>query len=104
MPSQPDPLLDVATKAIEEMGRRLNEQPDQIPDHVLSKITTDTMKILERREKQDEDQDAKPFSLLDEIDTLPRDRAIELLEEELDRLELQLAKTKEAHLALCQRP
>jgi hypothetical protein len=81
-----DPLLDVAELAVQEMGRRLREDPSKIPDGALSKVIADTLRIAEKRERQEDEGESKPFNLLDELPTMPKDRAVELVSEELVRL------------------
>lgn len=96
--SQPDPLERAAELAIGEMLKRLETRPDELPDHVLGKFVNDLHKFLERRENEGEE--AKPFSLLDEVDTLPKDRAVVLLTEETKRLKEELLKHEAALVRL----
>lgn len=91
---QPDPLEHAAELAIKEMVSRLETRPGELPDHVLGKFVNDLHKFLERREHEEEE--SKPFSLLDEVDTLPPERARGLLREEIRRLEMELEKHQEA--------
>jgi hypothetical protein len=88
-------LERVARLATDEMARRLETNADGIPDHVLSKIMVEVYRLLDRREKSDE-AEPRPFSLLDEVDSLPDERAQELLEEEATRLQAELDQYKAA--------
>ena len=90
-----DFLLEAAELAVKEIHRRLRDKAADIPDHVLSKMVTDLNRFLERRDRQVEEEQ-RPFSLLDEISTLPPDRAKDLVEAHL--LDLQERFDREVEL------
>ena len=88
-----DALIDVAERALHELGRRLEADPESIPAHVLSKVAADTMRVLDRREdKEEEDDVVQPFSLLDELDAIPVHRGDKLLDLEIQRVRKELNK------------
>jgi hypothetical protein len=87
---QPDPLLEIAELSLKELGRRLNDDPETMPSHVLSKVAADTMRVIDRREKIEEEE-SRPFVLRDELPTLPPKRAKALVKEEIGRLKTELA-------------
>ena len=93
--SRGDPLLNVAELALKELGKRLKTDPKAIPAHVLSRVAADTMRVLDRREKASEnDTDSVPFSLLDQLDMLPKTRGDALLKARLEELRVEIDALK----------
>lgn len=54
-----------------------------IPDHVLGTFVAKLTSLIERKDQVVEAE----FSLLDEVENLPPDRAVELLQQEIVRLD-----------------
>ena len=80
----PQPTLELAANlALGEMCRRLEFEAADIPHHVLGQFTTNITKLIEH---QEEAGDQQQVSLLDQLDGLPRSRAIDLLRDECERL------------------
>lgn len=93
MPSQPDKqfdLVEVAELALNELGRRLMNDPASVGETALSKMLSDINRIMDRRDKEIEEEESKPFNLLDELPTLPKDRALKLAQQELARLSTEV--------------
>jgi hypothetical protein len=76
--------LDLVSK---EAMRRLKSDADEIPNHVLFRLFGDLNKVIERRDAESEDEESRPFRLLDEIPVLPKEHARDLIRVEISRLE-----------------
>lgn len=84
---------DTLTLVTTEINRRLQAgRVRDIADGTLFKYHQDLTKWMEKNRKEEIEQ--KEFNLLDQIDFLPNDRAIELLEEEIRRREKSLKEHK----------
>lgn len=93
-----DPQADlegIADLALTEIKNRFENKADDIPDHVLAKYFTDVNKVIDRRSEKLEEEESKPFSLMDELDTLPVERARVLVKEEIGRLRAELVHYEE---------
>jgi hypothetical protein len=90
--SQPeDPLLKLAELALTELMARVKEDPTALPAHVLSKVASDAMRAIDRRDRgKIEETEPRPFDLLEELPTLPPARALGLARDEAARLESEL--------------
>lgn len=85
----------IADLALAEIANRFENKPDEIPDHVLAKYFTDVNKVIDRRSEKEAEDESKPFVLMDELGTLPVERGIKLVEEEVTRLRAELAVYEE---------
>lgn len=86
-------LESIAEQAIGELKARLDDHPKDMTDGVLVRLATEANKIMDRREKdQGEDEEARPFEFWEQIDGLPADRATELVLQEEERLVAELAR------------
>jgi hypothetical protein len=92
--SQPDNTIESALDLVaKEAMKRLKDDAGSIPNHVLFKMFEGLNKVIERRDNELEETESTPFRLLDEIPTLPKEHARELIraeieEKEKERLEL----------------
>ena len=92
---------DTLALVSKEINRRLSAgRVRDIADGTLFRYHQDLTKWAERHKKEEQEA-AVAFNLLDQIDFLPRDRAIELLEEEvkIKEKELKLHRKKLKELA-----
>lgn len=82
-------VLDEATDlAIDELYRRLKDQPDLFGDSALQKMVETLDRRAERKAKEqaaDAAEDSEPFALLDVLETFPLRRAHKLAVAERDR-------------------
>lgn len=85
-----DNLETLAELVLTEMLARVKENPGDVSTPVLSRLATDLNRFIERRVKDEEEEEHKPFSLKDELKSLPAHRAKTLVVEEVSRLRGEL--------------
>lgn len=83
-------IESIADLALGEIGKRFEERPQDIPDHVLAKYFTDVNKVIDRRSEKEAEEESKPFNLRDELDTLPLKHGMALVADEIQRLSEEL--------------
>lgn len=98
-----DPLLDVAELALTELGRRLRDDAEEVPSHVLSKVAADTMRVIDRRDKKEDEEESRPLDLRELLPTLPLAHQIDLAAQERERFEAGAVEWKEIERALQER-
>lgn len=77
-------LLETHELALNVLGRRLRDNPDDVKDSALATFIAHSAKLIEKQEEEAEEQRA--FSVVEQTYRLPKDRALELLHSEEDRL------------------
>ncbi len=84
-----DALIDLG---VGEMFRRLEEDPTDVPSHVLIKLVAEANKALERRKAEaDAEGNKGEESVLEQVTKLPPAHAKKLLNKEIARREVEIA-------------
>jgi len=76
---------EVWNLAIDEFYKRLEEDPEKVPPHILG-TTLATMARVMEQEKAEEKQEEEASDPLDSLESLPLERQIDLLDKERKRL------------------
>lgn len=88
---------DIIDLAIKEAGRRLRDEPGAFGETALVNLVKEANKAADRRKAVEEaKQIEESLPLLERIDALPASHVKKLLDEEIGRLERELATYKEA--------
>ena len=81
-------IVDLATK---ELLRRFKDEPENLPGTFVIKLVLDGLKAIAARDVPEPDTTGD-LSILDALDSVPRDHAVMVLDREILRLQDELAR------------